>query len=120
MPGQLADNNNNNNNDDDVDVELPVKGVECVDVPAVLVEAAHAVRSPVAEEPVQDCHLLYSNKKRDIKLESESIFLFKLQNLYFHIPAGSFYCAIFENSHHLLFKMSMGLFLKFRALEVFS
>ena len=30
------------------------------------------------------------------------------------------YPAFFKDSRHLLFKMSMGLFLKFRALEVFS
>ena len=47
---------------------LPIQGVECVDVPAVLVEAAHAVRSPVAEEPVQDCHLDIQSQKKGYQI----------------------------------------------------
>ena len=37
----------------------PVEGVECVHVPAVLVEAAHAVGCAVTEELVQDGHLVH-------------------------------------------------------------
>ena len=36
---------------------LPLHGVESVHVPAVLVDGAHAVGRPVAEDPVQDVDL---------------------------------------------------------------
>ena len=39
-------------------VAIPLDGVQCVHVPAVLVHGAHAVRRPVPEEPVQGVHLL--------------------------------------------------------------
>ena len=39
-------------------VAIPLDGVQCIHVPAVLVHGAHAVRRPVPEEPVQGVHLL--------------------------------------------------------------
>ena len=36
---------------------LPVEGVECVDIPAVLVDTAHTVGRPIREEPIQDGNL---------------------------------------------------------------
>ena len=71
---------------------LPVQGVECVDIPAVLVETAHAVGRSVREESVQDGNLYCGEIK--------------------HILAFCF-C-------HLLFKMSMRLLLKIGPLKVLS
>ena len=46
----------------DHNVQLPVKRVERVDVPAVLVEASHAIGRAVAEEPIQYFHLRRSTE----------------------------------------------------------
>ena len=41
-----------------ISLSIPLEGVECVHIPAVLVHGSHAVRRPVPEEPVQGVDLL--------------------------------------------------------------
>ena len=76
----------------DHNVQLPVKRVERVDVPAVLVEASHAIGRAVAEEPIQ----------------------------YFHLRRSTEINILPDFRGNLLFKMSMRLLLKIGPLEVLS
>ena len=41
-----------------ISLSIPLEGVECVHVPAVLIHGSHAVCRPVPEEPVQCVDLL--------------------------------------------------------------
>ena len=76
--------------------------------------------APSLKNPSRIATLIYSHKRKGIKLESESFFSLSCKIDNFTSQLDHSYPAIYEDSHHLLFKMSMGLFLKFWALEVFS
>ena len=43
---------------------IPVQGIECVDIPAVLVKAAHAIGRTIREESVQDGNLRWGKVKK--------------------------------------------------------